>query len=194
VFTRALCTVVHPFLAATPLFIFGSHAFAQHSTVVCWAYSSIGVVCFTVAPLAFILYLYLSGRISDFDISERPERERVFAGFVVIYLIAAIALSLARAPVELQAITWGSWGTALETMVIPRWWKISTHALGITAPLVALTLLYRREPLPFLVLIPIVCWARVYLRAHTVLQVVAGSALATFSVVFFFWLFHVVTL
>jgi membrane-associated phospholipid phosphatase len=76
--------------------------------------------------------------------------------------------------------------------LITRYWKISTHALGITAPLVALLFLYGTQPLPFLVLIPIVCWARVYLKAHTVLQVVAGSALGATSVVVFFRLFHVI--
>jgi membrane-associated phospholipid phosphatase len=39
-----------------------------------------------------------------------------------------------------------------------------------------------------------VCWARVYLKAHTVGQVVAGAALGTGCVMFFFWAFHVVTL
>ena len=67
---------------------------------------------------------------------------------------------------------------SLVVQFITRYWKISTHALGITAPLVALTILYGPQPLPFLVLIPIVCWARVYLKAHTLLQVVAGAARA----------------
>jgi membrane-associated phospholipid phosphatase len=42
-----------------------------------------------------------------------------------------------------------------------------------------------------MVLIPIVGWARVYLRAHTVLQVVAGTVLGAVSTVIFFALFHV---
>jgi membrane-associated phospholipid phosphatase len=56
---------------------------------------------------------------------------------------------------------------------------------------VALTLLYGTQTLPFLVLIPMVCWARVYLKAHTVMQVIAGAVLATISTVLFFQLFHV---
>jgi len=65
------------------------------------------------------------------------------------------------------------------------------HLFGITAPLAALTLLYGRQPLPFMVLIPMVCWARVYLKAHTVAQVAAGVALAIATTAFFFSLFHV---
>ena len=57
--------------------------------------------------------------------------------------------------------------STLVVQYITRYWKISTHAIGITAPLVALTLLYGNQTLPFLILIPMVCWARVYLKAHT---------------------------
>ena len=85
-------------------------------------------------------------------------------------------------------------GYTLSTIIvqyITRYWKISTHALGITAPLVALCLLYGVQPVPFLPLIPAVCWARVYLKAHTVAQVIAGAALAACNVTLFFWVFHV---
>ena len=83
--------------------------------------------------------------------------------------------------------------STLVVQYITRYWKISTHALGITAPLVALTLLYGNRTLPFLILIPMVCWARVYLKAHTLLQVIAGAALGTVSTVLFFHLFNVGT-
>src|SRR5689334_19873028 len=71
-FARTVSTIFNPFLTATALFIIVSHAFAHHSTLQFWVYSTIGVVAFTLAPLAFVLYLYLTGRISDFDMSERP--------------------------------------------------------------------------------------------------------------------------
>lgn len=189
-FARTISTIFNPFLTATALFIIVSHAFAHHSTPQFWVYSTVGVLCFTIAPLTFVLYLYLTGRISDFDMSERPERERVFAGFVVIYLVAAISLSLARAPVQLQAITWGYWGTALATMVITRWWKISTHAFGIAGPFAAMFVLFNFQPLPYVALVPLVLWARVYLRSHTVGQVLGGAALAIANTAIFFRLFH----
>jgi membrane-associated phospholipid phosphatase len=48
------------------------------------------------------------------------------------------------------------------------------------------------QPVPFLVLSPLVGWSRVWLRAHTVWQVVAGTALGAFSVLFFFRVFHLI--
>ena len=37
-----------------------------------------------------------------------------------------------------------------------------------------------------------VCWARMYLKAHSLLQVLAGALLGASSVVLFFWGFHIV--
>lgn len=191
-FARALSTIFNPFLTASALFIIVSHAFAHRSTLEFWIYSAVGVVCFTLAPLTFVLYLYLTGRISDFDMSERPERERVFAGFVVVYLISAVSLSLAHAPVQLQAITWGYWATAVVTMAITRWWKISTHAFGIAGPFAAMFALFNLQPLPYVALVPLVCWARVHLRSHTLAQVLGGATLAVTFTVIFFRLFHLI--
>jgi membrane-associated phospholipid phosphatase len=52
-------------------------------------------------------------------------------------------------------------------------------------------LLYGTQTIPFLILIPMVCWARVYLKAHTLMQVIAGAALAVGTTIVFFKLFHV---
>src|SRR5579863_8578439 len=185
-FARAISTIFNPFLTATALFIIVSHAFAHSSTFEFWVYSTVGVLCFTLAPLTFVLYLYLTGRISDFDMSERPERERVFSGFVIVYLISAVSLSLVHAPVQLQAITWGYWASSVATMAITRWWKISTHAFGIAGPFAAMFALFNLQPLPYVALVPLVCWARVHLRSHTIPQVLGGAALAaTFTAIFF---------
>jgi len=190
-FARALSTIFNPFLSATALFVIVSHAFSR-STVEFWKLSAAGLFFFTLAPLACVLYLYVTGRISDFDMSDRPERERVFAAFVIIYLAAALALTLNKAPVQLVAITWGYWGTAVLTMVITRWWKISTHAFGITGPFAVMFLLFQLQPLPYVIVVPLVCWARVYLRSHTLSQVVVGAGIAVVSTLIFFKLFHLV--
>jgi membrane-associated phospholipid phosphatase len=123
--------------------------------------------------------------------SIREEREKVFGIFVVFYLLGTVTLWLTHMPRLLIATMAGFTLSTVVVQYITRYWKISTHALGITAPLVALSMLYGRQPLPFLVLIPAVCWARVYLKAHTIAQVIAGSTLGAVSVVLFFYLFHV---
>ena len=188
---RIVSTIFNPFLTAFALFVILAHAFGS-GTLGFYELLFASTFFTSLGPMLFILWLYASDRISDLDMSVREEREAVFSAFVVSYLAGTATLWLLRAPPMMIAAMAGYAASAIVIQLITRYWKISTHALGITAPLVALLYLYGTQPLPFLVLIPIVCWARVYLKAHTVLQVVAGCALGAASVVVFFKLFRVV--
>jgi membrane-associated phospholipid phosphatase len=187
---RIFSTVFNPFLTSFALFVIMAHAFGT-GPIGFWRLLFASTFFTSIGPMLFVLWLYATDRITDLDMSHRQEREAVFSAFVVFYLLGTAALWLLHAPAMLVASMAGYAASALVVQFITRYWKISTHALGITAPLVALLFLYGREPLPFLVLIPIVGWARVYLRAHTLLQVIAGSALGAVSVLVFFRLFKV---
>jgi len=187
---RILSTVFNPFLTALALFVILAHASARN-TFDFWWLLFLSTFFTSLGPMLYVFWLYGTDRISDLDMSVRHEREAVFGAFVVFYLIGTIVLWLTHAPRMMIAAMAAYTLSTLVVQYITRYWKISTHAIGITAPLVALTLLYGNQTLPFLVLIPMVCWARVYLKAHTLLQVVAGTALATASTIAFFHIFHV---
>jgi membrane-associated phospholipid phosphatase len=124
--------------------------------------------------------------------SIRAERQQVFGAFVAFSLLGTLTLALLHAPTIIIASMAAYTANAFIVMLITRAWKISTHALGITAPLMTLVVLYGWQPLPFCILIPIVCWARVYLGSHTIAQVVAGASLAMVSTFVFFKLFGLI--
>lgn len=187
---RILSTVFNPFLTALALFIILAHVSAR-GTVDFWWLLLLSTFFTSLGPMLYVFWLYGTDRISDLDMSVRHEREAVFGAFVVFYLLGTIVMWVTHAPKLMIASLAAYTVSTLVVQYITRYWKISTHSLGITAPLVALTLLYGNVTLPFLVLIPMVGWARVYLKAHTVLQVIAGAALGTGSTILFFHLFHV---
>lgn len=190
-FARTLSTIFNPFLCVTALFVIVSHAYSS-STQRFWELSLAGMFFYALAPVISVFYLYLSGRISDFDMSDREERRRAFVSFVVADLAAAIVLTLAHAPVQLVAIAWGYFSATVAIMIITRWWKISTHAFGISGPFAVMFLLFGPAPLPYVLIVPLVWWARVYLRAHTVAQVFGGAVLAVVSTLAVFRLFHLI--
>ncbi len=187
---RILSTVFNPFLTSLALFIILAHASAR-DTVDFWRLLLLSTFFTSIGPMLYVFWLYGTDRISDLDMSVRHEREAVFGAFVVFYLLGTIALWVTQSPRLMIASMAAYTISTLVVQYITRYWKISTHALGITAPLVVLTLLYGNQTLPFWVLIPMVGWARVYLKAHTVMQVIAGAALALGSTVLFFHIFHV---
>ena len=188
---RIFSTIFNPFLTALALFVIVAHEKAK-DTPTFWFFLFTSTFFTSIGPMLYVLWLYSRDKISDLDMSVRGERERVFGVFVIFYAIGTLALWELHAPALLTASMAGYTGAALVTQYITRYWKISTHALGISAPLVVLIYLYGIEPLPFLVLIPIVGWSRVYLRAHTVPQVLAGIALGSGSVLIFFRLFKLI--
>jgi membrane-associated phospholipid phosphatase len=188
---RIFSTIFNPFLTALALFVVVAHEKAK-DTPTFWFLLFTSTFFTSIGPMLYVLWLYASDKISDLDMSVRGERERVFGVFVVFYGIGTLVLWQIHAPALLTASMAGYTAASLVTQYITRYWKISTHALGISAPIVVLIKLYGLQPLPFIVLIPIVCWSRVYLRAHTVLQVVAGTVLGIASVLLFLRLFKLV--
>lgn len=187
---RSLSTVFNPFLTAFALFAILAHIGAK-DTLDFWRLLLLSTFFVSIGPMLYVFWLNATDRISDLDMSVRAERELVFTAFVLFDAFGAVTLWLAHAPRLMIAAMLGYLASTLIVQYITRYWKISTHAIGITAPLAALTLLYGRQPLPFMILIPMVCWARVYLKAHTITQVLAGIGLAIATTAFFFSLFHV---
>jgi membrane-associated phospholipid phosphatase len=187
---RILSTIFNPFLTALALFAILALIGAK-DTLDFWRLLFVSTFFTSIGPMLYVFWLYASERISDLDMSVRSERELVFSAFVVFDALGAAVLWLIHAPRLMIAAMLGYLVSTLIVQYITRYWKISTHAIGVTAPLTALTLIYGRQPLPFMVLIPMVCWARVYLGAHTIWQVLAGVGLAIATTGFFFSLFHV---
>jgi len=188
---RIFSTICNPFLTALALFVILAHSQA-HDAQSFWYLLFASTFFTSLGPMLFVLWLYATDRISDLDMTVRSERERVFVIFVLFYWAGTAMLWLLHAPRVLVATMGGYAAASLAVQFITRYWKISTHALGITAALVALVYLYGQQPLPFLVLIPIVGWSRVYLKAHTLAQVIVGTLLGGVSVIVFYRLFGLI--
>jgi membrane-associated phospholipid phosphatase len=188
---RIFSTVCNPFLTALALFVILAHA-RSTSVEQFWTLAFTSIFFTSVGPMLYVFWLYWTERITDLDMSIRAERQQVFGAFVVFSALGTLTLAFLHAPTIIIASMAAYTANAFIVMLITRAWKISTHALGITAPLVTLLVLYGWQPLPFVVLIPIVCWARVYLGSHTVAQVVAGTSLACVSTICFFKLFGLI--
>lgn len=141
--------------------------------------------------MLFVLWCYATDRITDLDMSVRSERATLFGVFIMFYFTGTVVLWISHAPALLVATMAGYTLNTTLVGLITRWWKISTHATGIAAPIVVLLAHFGPAPLPLLLLIPLVGWARLYLHAHTPLQVIAGTVLGAGSVLIFLRLFHV---
>jgi len=131
----------------------------------------------TLLPLTMVVILSRRGIIPDIWASERESRVIPFTGAIISYLLGAATLVAARSPTAITSLMLCYVGNTVVMMLISLRWKISVHASGIAGPSTALVYLLGTMAAPLLLLIPLVGWARLKLKAHTIAQVAIGALL-----------------
>jgi membrane-associated phospholipid phosphatase len=141
-----------------------------------------------VFPLLDILWQIRRGNTNSLDVPNREARTEIFV-VAILGVSAAVfsmrALSLTGQPV-IHALLIAYLLNLVLIMGINLFWKISVHMVGMggavaifwlasglsqnSTPMLSLVL-----SVAFLCLVPVVGWARLRLRAHTLSQVVAGA-------------------
>ncbi len=129
-------------------------------------------------PLAMVYGLLKLDFIKDFYAHDRDTRFIPFLWTTLFYLLGVLSLILVNAPAAVTALMACYFVNGLVLMMITLKWKISIHASGITGPFTALLYLLGGVVFPLILVVIPVAWARVELKAHTVMQVAAGAVLS----------------
>lgn len=142
-------------------------------------------------PMLMVIVLKKMGLIHDVGLNGR--RERLIPYLISILCLAATGwfLSFKGAPLWVSMFYAGGALAAFVNMIVNFRWKISAHAAGI-AGIAAMLIQITKEGFPApgmtfwitgtILLAGILCSARVWLGRHTLLQVLAGSAVGFLSV------------
>lgn len=126
-------------------------------------------------PLYMLWLLLRSGRVGNVNIDDRKQRIVPFLLGVLCYGTGFYVLRFFKAPPVVQGLMFCYASNTLIAVVVTKFWKISAHGMGITAPLAALLIQFGNWVWPLFILVPLVSWSRVFLKKHTVGQVIAGS-------------------
>lgn len=158
-----------------------------------WWFSGIIFVITCVIPMLMILLLKKLGLVEDIGLNGRKERLIPYIITILSFGACGWFMLVKGAPIWTAMFFFGGALAGVVNMIINLWWKISAHAAAI-AGIVALLVCISREPLPHPhIAIWVACAiglagllgsARVWLGRHTVMQVLAGSAVG-FLCVFF---------
>jgi membrane-associated phospholipid phosphatase len=135
-------------------------------------------IIISLTPMLVIVYLLRTKRISDLHMSATRERH-------IPYLVAAASgaavyglLTLLNGPALLRCLAIFTVVTLTALALINSRWLISIHATAAAATWLIITLVFGATA--SLILLPVavlICYVRLYLRRHTVPQVLAGAAL-----------------
>ena len=152
-----------------------------------WAWIAVSMALIIGVPVAYICWKVHSGEISDFHIPIRKQRLRPMLLFIACTMMAWIVLTIAHAPALLLSFL--GFGTVLIAilLLITLRWKISGHSAAIAGMVTLLVRLIGWSFLPSMVLIPLVAWARIRIKRHSLAQTIAGAALGIIYIGLVFW-------
>lgn len=137
-----------------------------------------------VIPISAILLFKRLGITSDYNVTKREERPKLFLVFTGSFLLSLL-LSIKLGNIQLITIFSVLNLTFFLGFLITLYWKISFHMIWST---LAIFIIYYLTNNPYLLLlgllIPFIGWSRIELKKHTLIQVVAGVLLCLLCMLF----------
>ncbi len=153
------------------------------------AWALLALLVMTGIPLGYILMGMRRGWVSDLELSRREERPRFILVSLSSDLLALALLQLGGGPRLLAAMALTYLALGATMFSISTYWKISLHMVGVAGFATALLIVYGPVAAWTYLALPLVAWARLRRRKHTVPQLVAGAlGGAAITAVVFGWL------
>jgi membrane-associated phospholipid phosphatase len=158
------------------------------------AYSIVSVVgtsMFTLLiPAGCIIFLWKTQRIDSLHIDNPKQRTSPYIYTIMAYgFWAYFIYDILHLPLLMLTICLGAILALTAVTIINHWWKISAHLTGIGGLLggiCSFSLFSINTPTALIIIVLVIAlllmYARLYLNAHTPLQVVAGLLLGLLSV------------
>ncbi len=144
-----------------------------------------------IVPMLLVLLLKKMGIIEDIGLNGRKERLIPYVITIVCLLGTGIFLYAKMAPLWVAMFYAGGALAGLINLIVNFWWKISAHAAGIAGIVAMLIQMTKEGP----TVVAMTWWivgailvagllgsARIWLGRHTLMQVLAGSAVGFLSV------------
>ena len=169
-----------------PIFLALGYVSAQALGLL-WALLMLVIV--TGIPLAYLLIGRNRGWVSDMELSRREERPRFILISLSSDVLALVILWLGNGPQLLRLIVLTYFCLAIVMFSISSFWKISMHMAGVGGFSTALVFVFGVPALWAFLSLPLVAWARLHRRKHSIPQLVAGALAGVLvTVLVFGWL------
>ena len=171
--------VFSPFLVpvATAIGVVQKHAAPED--LLRWL--GIVVLFVTVLPALSIAVMVRFSKVSDLHLKNREERFLPLCCTLVSMIVGTFLLYQLGAARE---IVWAGVAYVINSVIffaITLTWKISFHSSVATGCVTVLVMLVNPQFGWLFLLIPLIAWARVYRKRHTLLQTVVGAVIAVGS-------------
>jgi membrane-associated phospholipid phosphatase len=156
------------------------------STAEAVRWGAIAALFVSVIPFVYIVRGVRRGGLTDHHVGVRQQRPVPLLVGVASMVVGLIVLVIWGAPRDLIALVAALAIGLAAALLVTLVWKLSIHAAVVSGAVAMLVFVFGPWSLVAAPLVPLVCWARVAVRAHTPAQTLAGAVLgATVAVVMF---------
>jgi membrane-associated phospholipid phosphatase len=172
-------------LAPVPFFLVYEQTNSLSSSML---WSIISIIFIFIFFLIILIGIRI-GVFSDFNISRREQRPLLFAMAMVLTLIYLATLFLLRAPQDLLI---GTTAVILGLVVIGAvniFTKVSGHLTVLSAFVTFVIIAEGWRALILLILIPMLIWARIKTKNHTLIQTILGTILGSATIITIYVIF-----
>lgn len=140
-------------------------------------------------PIVLFALSYKLGWINDLDMTDRKERPFFLIVFVASLAIVSAILYFIDVPPKFFVYVFSGLVMTVICTAITFFWKISFHTAVITSVVTAISILGGLRFLPFFILVPLISWARIVLKKHTIWQTIMGFIVAFIVTEMVFYLY-----
>jgi membrane-associated phospholipid phosphatase len=129
----------------------------------------------TIAPILLISGLKKIGRISDYNITFREQR---FLPLLVLIAVNALGYEFMKQLNPPRLLTGILLFNAVNTvfiLLVTLQWKISIHLFTFSSSIGLLFMQFGTVSLWLLLLVPLLMWSRIVLKAHNFMQTLVGA-------------------
>ncbi len=139
------------------------------------SYLTVLFVSSTIAPILLISGLKKIGRISDYNITFREQR---FLPLLVLIAVNALGYEFMKQLNPPRLLTGILLFNAVNTvfiLLVTLQWKISIHLFTFSSSVALLFMQFGVVSLWLLLLVPVLMWSRIELKAHNFMQTLVGA-------------------
>ena len=150
-----------------------------------WAtYFGLLVICL---PSLYVLGLLKQGKIADIQMPHRHERVGPFLVSTIVSFFIYGAFVIQEAPYPFILLALANLIQTVLYLIVNLYWKISVHANMAVVVAIVGTAIGGGIAFPLWLLVPLICWARLYSQRHTIGEVIAGIivGITVFGTIFF---------
>ena len=136
----------------------------------------LGIIFLCILPIIGIFYQYFIGKV-DLWVSNQKKRTPLYITAIIVYIIGAIIFYYIDYKI-MFILTMAYVSVTTVVMIANFFTKVSSHTAGVAGPITALSIVYGIVALPLFIMLPLTIWARLKLKAHDILQLIAGTIIA----------------